>query len=688
MAEDGLLRLVRHGEITVLRLANPPVNTLSHALRLALVAAIARARGEGAKALVLIGEGRMFSAGAEMTEFGKPRKSPTLTEVIDALDAFPGLTVAAIHGHALGGGLELALGCRARVAAPGAKVGLPEVKRGILPGAGGTQRLPRLIGAEPALALIATGDAVPAERAVELGIIDRVLEGDLEAAAVAFAREVLASGGDIPRVRDRKASGELASYDRAAEAVVRKAGGMEAPPATAEAVRAALTLPFDEGMRAERALFDRLVASDQSRALRHVFFAEREAQKVPGLDGVTAFAIETVGVVGAGTMGAGIAMAFAAAGLPVVVVEREPEALARGLGRIEAAWRRSADGGKLSGDEVAARLARVRGTRDLAALRDADLVVEAVFEDLGVKQQVFGALDRLVRPGAILATNTSYLDVDAIGAATSRPELVLGLHFFSPAHVMRLVEIVRGKATAPVALATALAVARRLGKVPVVVGNGFGFVGNRVAFARSRQGELMLQEGALPWQIDRVLTGFGFAMGPFAVADLAGLDIGASARRAFGISFPIADAMVGAGRLGQKTGAGWYRYAADGRTAEPDAETERIIRKTAAALGKTEREIPAEEILDRMVLAMVNEGARVLEEGIVARASDIDVVFVHGYGWPAWRGGPMWYAENQGLALVRDRLAELAVRTGDDTLRPAPLLERLAATGEGFACAA
>lgn len=688
MVEDALVREVRHSEVVVLRLANPPVNTLKHALRAQLVAAIERAKSEGAKALVLIGEGRMFSAGAEMTEFGKPRLSPTLTEVIDALDAFPGLTVAAIHGHALGGGLELALGCRARVASPAAMVGLPEVKRGILPGAGGTQRLPRLIGAEPALALISTGDAVPAERALTLGIIDRLIEGDLEAGAVAFAREVLASGREIPRVRDRRAAGELASYDRAAEAVVRRARGMEAPPATAEAVRAALTVPFEEGMRTERALFDRLVAGDQSRALRHVFFAEREAQKVPGLEGVEPAPVERVGVVGAGTMGAGIAMAVAAAGLPVVVVERAADALARGLGRIEANWRRGVEAGKLTEAEMSERLGRIRGSTDLADLRDADLVIEAVFEDMEVKKAVFRDLDRSVRSGAILATNTSYLDVDAIATATSRPGLVLGLHFFSPAHVMRLLEIVRGKATEPGTLATALTVAKRIGKVAVVVGNGFGFVGNRIAFARSRQGELMLQEGALPWEIDRVLTAFGMAMGPFAVADLAGLDIGASARRAFGISFPMADAMVAAGRLGQKSGAGWYRYGADGRTGEPDPEAERIIRETAAKLGKTPRAIPPEEILDRMVLAMVNEGARVLEEGIAARASDIDVVFVHGYGWPAWRGGPMWYAENRGLAAVRDRLAELAALTGDETLRPAPLLERLAAAGEGFARAA
>ncbi|MDW8443599.1 MAG: 3-hydroxyacyl-CoA dehydrogenase NAD-binding domain-containing protein [Acetobacteraceae bacterium] len=674
--------------MVVLRLANPPVNTLKHALRAALVTAIERAKRDGIKALVLMGEGRMFSAGAEMTEFGKPRLSPTLTEVIDTLDAFPGLTVAAIHGHALGGGLELALGCRARVASPGAMVGLPEVKRGLVPGAGGTQRLPRLIGAEPALALIATGDAVPAERACELGIIDRVIEGDLEAGAVAFAREVLASGQEIPRVRDRRAAGELASFDRAAEAVVRRARGMEAPPATAEAVRAALTVPFEEGMRTERALFDRLVAGDQSRALRHVFFAEREALKVPGLEGVEPAPVERVGVVGAGTMGAGIAMAFAAAGFPVIVVERAADALARGLGRIEQTWRRSVEGGKLTAAEMSERLGRIRGSTDLADLRDADLVVEAVFEDLGVKQGVFRDLDRITRGGAILATNTSYLDVDAIAAATSRPGQVLGLHFFSPAQVMRLLEIVRGKATTPTALATSLELAKRLGKVPVVVGNCFGFVGNRMAFARSRQGELMLQEGALPWEIDRVLTDFGLAMGPFAVADLAGLDIGASARRAFGISFPIADAMVAAGRLGQKTGAGWYRYGADGRTGEPDAETERIIRETAARLGKTPRAIPPEEILDRMVLSMVNEGARVLAEGIAARASDIDIVFVHGYGWPAWRGGPMWYAENRGLSAVCDRLAELAAVTGDDTLRPAPLLERLARSGEGFARAA
>lgn len=688
VSDCALVKHVRYGDVHVLRLCNPPVNTLRHALRVALVQAIDAAAAEGARALVLIGEGRMFSAGAEMTEFGRPRLSPTLTEVIDTLDAFPGLTVAAIHGHALGGGLELALGCRARVAAPGAMVGLPEVKRGILPGAGGTQRLPRLIGAEPALALISTGDAVPVARAKELGIVDALIEGDLEQGAVAFARSILAEGRSIARVRDRTAAGDLASYDRAAAAVVQRARGMEAPPATAEAVRATLTLPFEEGMRAERALFERLVAGEQSRALRHIFFAEREAQKVAGLEGATARSVERVAVVGAGTMGGGIAMAFAQSGLPVVVVEATAEALARGLGRVEANWRRSVEAGRLSAEEMAARLALIRGTTDLDAVRDADLIIEAVFEDMGVKQSLFRDLDRIARPGAVLATNTSYLDVDAIASVTARPADVLGLHFFSPANVMRLIEVVRGAATGREALATALSVARRLGKVPVVVGNCFGFVGNRMAFQRSRQGELMLQEGALPWEIDTVMTQFGLAMGPFAVGDLAGLDIGGMVRRAFGLSFPIADAMVAAGRLGQKTGKGWYRYPEGGRTPEPDPETERMILEISASLGRTRRAIPAEEIVDRMTLSMVNEGARILEEGIAARASDIDVIFVHGYGWPAWRGGPMWYAEQRGLAAVRDRLSELAALTGDDTLRPAPLIERLAAAGEGFAKAA
>ncbi|GIX11965.1 3-hydroxyacyl-CoA dehydrogenase NAD-binding domain-containing protein [Elioraea sp.] len=685
MAEHAFVRHDRHGEVHVLRLANPPVNTLRHALRRELVAALDDAAAAGAKAVVLIGEGRMFSAGAEMTEFGGPRLEPTLTQVIDALDAFPGLTVAAIHGHALGGGLELALGCRARVAAPSAQVGLPEVKRGILPGAGGTQRLPRLIGAEPALALIATGDSVPAPRAKELGIIDAIIEGDLAEGAIAFARAALASGHAYARVRDRVAAGELAAFDAAAAAVAKRARGMEAPPATAEAVRAALTEPFEHGLATERRLFERLVRSEQSQALRHAFFAEREAQKVAGLAGIEPRPVARAAVVGAGTMGGGIAMSFAAAGIPITIVETTAEALARGLARVESNWRRSVKSGRLTDEDVSRLLGLIRGTTDLAEVRDADVVIEAVFEDMEVKQGVFRELDRLAKPGAVLATNTSYLDVDAIAGVTSRPGDVLGMHFFSPANVMRLLEIVRGRATTAAALATAIAVGRRIAKVPVVVGNCFGFVGNRMSFQRGRQGELMLQEGALPWEVDRVMTDFGLAMGPFAVADLAGLDIGGMVRNAFGIPFPIADAMVAAGRLGQKTGRGWYRYAGGSRTPEPDPETERMILEISASLGRTRRAIPPAEIVDRMTLSLVNEGARILEEGIAARASDIDVIFVNGYGWPAWRGGPMWHADRMGLPAVRDRLAELAALTGDDGLKPAPLIERLAASGGSFA---
>jgi 3-hydroxyacyl-CoA dehydrogenase len=685
MADQAFVLHERHGEVHVLRLANPPVNTLRHALRQELVAALDDAAAAGAKAVVLIGEGRMFSAGAEMTEFGGPRLEPTLTQVIDALDAFPGLTVAAIHGHALGGGLELALGCRARVAAPSAQVGLPEVKRGILPGAGGTQRLPRLIGAEPALALISTGDSVPAPRARELGIIDAIIEGDLLDGAIAYARAELAAGREHARVRDRTAAGDLAAFDAAASGVAKRARGMEAPPATAEAVRAALTEPFEQGLATERRLFDRLVKGEQSQALRHAFFAEREAQKVAGLDGIEARPVARAAVIGAGTMGGGIAMSFAAAGIPVTMVETTAEALARGLGRVESNWRRSARSGRMTEEDVSRLLGLIRGTTDLAEVRDAEVIIEAVFEDMEVKQGVFRELDRLAKPGAVLATNTSYLDVDAIAGVTSRPGDVLGMHFFSPANVMRLLEIVRGRETSAAALATAIAVGRRIGKVSVVVGNCFGFVGNRMSFQRGRQGELMLQEGALPWEVDKVMTAFGLAMGPFAVADLAGLDIGGMVRKAFGIPFPIADAMVAAGRLGQKTGKGWYRYADGSRTPEPDPETERMILEISARLGKTRRAIPAEEIVDRMTLSLVNEGARILEEGIAARASDIDVIFVNGYGWPAWRGGPMWHAERMGLGAVRDRLAELAALTGDEGLKPAPLIERLAASGGSFA---
>ncbi|MBW8270161.1 3-hydroxyacyl-CoA dehydrogenase NAD-binding domain-containing protein [Caldovatus aquaticus] len=689
MQQQDEAHYVQHaaeGDIHILRLANPPVNTLRAALRAELVAGLNAAREAGAKAVVIVGTGRMFSAGAEMTEFGKPRVPPGLHDIAEEIARFPGPVVAGIHGGAYGGGLELALACHARVAAKGTKLALPEVKRGILPGGGGTQRMPRLIGPIPALRMIVSGEPVTAEEALKLGFVDEVAEGDIEAAAVAFARRALAEGHRFVLARDRTdktAGADLAAFDAEVEALLRRSRGMLAPVNCAKSVRAALTEPFDQGLQTERALFNELVNSEQSLALRHIFFAEREAQKVPGVPpGTPTVKVAKAAVIGAGTMGGGIAMCFAAAGIPVTVVEADAEALQKGIERCAANWRRSRNAPPE--EEIRRRLSLMTGTTDMAAVGDADLVIEAVFEDIGVKEKVFAELDRHARPGAILASNTSTLDIDRIARATRRPRDVLGMHFFSPANIMRLLEIVRGRETSPEAIATAMEVGKAIGKVPVVVGNCDGFVGNRMTGKRGPQIEKLLAEGCLPQDIDRVMESYGMAMGPLATGDLAGLDIGAAVRRARGTVAPIADALVAAGRYGQKTGKGWYRYD-ENRRRHPDPEVERIILETSQRLGITRRRISDEEILDRLLLPMVNEGARILEEGIATRASDIDVVFVHGFGWPAWRGGPMFWADRVGLKEVRDRLARYAAATNDPNLQPAPLIERLAAEGGSFA---
>jgi 3-hydroxyacyl-CoA dehydrogenase len=679
---------VRHerlGETHVLRIANPPVNTLRTEVRVGLAAGLKAAAG--ARAVLIIGEGRGFSAGAEMTEFGKPRVPPSLTEVFDAIAAFPGLVVAAIHGNALGGGLELALACHARVASPGASLGLPEVKRGFVPGAGGTQRLPRLIGAEAAMDIIVTGEPVRSEKALALGFIDAVLEGPLEEAALAWTRNALAVGAKFTLAAertDRIAGQDMAAFDAKAATLLKRSRGQASPRGCVEAVRAAVTLPFAEGLERERALFAELVAGEQSRGLRHIFFGEREVLRVPGMPADTApLPVNRAVVIGAGTMGGGIAMSFANFGVPVTVVERDAGALEKGLARCRANWERTVTSGRLSQADYETRAALLTGSTDMAVVAEADLVIEAIYEDMDAKKAVFAELDRLARPGVVLASNTSTLDIDAIASVTKRPELVVGMHFFSPANVMRLLEIVRAKASSHAAIATAMAVGKRIGKLAVVVGNCDGFVGNRMTGKRSPQIEKLLQEGCLPQDIDRVMEGYGMAMGPLATGDLAGLDIGAAVRRARGTVAPIADALVAAGRYGQKTSAGWYKYD-EKRTRMPDPEVERIILETAEKLQIRRRTISDQEIIERLMLPMVNEGARILEEGIAARAIDIDVIFVNGFGWPAWRGGPMFWADQLGLATVRDRLAHYAETTNSPDLKPAALIETLASQGGRF----
>ena len=689
MAEgSGFVEHAVDGDVHVLRIANPPVNTLRTEVRAGLLEGLRAAHKAGARAVVLVGSGRGFSAGAEMTEFGKPRQPPSLPDVFDAIEASDAPVVAAIHGNALGGGLELALACHARVASPGGQLGLPEVKRGFVPGAGGTQRLPRLIGLE-ALRMIVSGEPVTAEEAQRLGFVDAVLQGELEKAAVAWARDAAASGRRFALARDRtdKIQGQgMAAFDAAAQKLLARSRGQESPKGCVEAVRAAFTLPFEEGLKRERDLFQTLVSGEQSKALRHVFFGEREAQRVPGVPADTKpLPVQRLVVIGGGTMGGGISMSAANFGMPVTMVETSAEALEKGLNRCRANWQRTVDSGRLKPEEMERRSALLKGSTDFdAAVREADLVIEAVFEDMAVKKEIFARLDKVARPGIVLASNTSTLDVDEIASATSRPELVCGMHFFSPANVMRLLEIVRGAKTSAQTLATAMDVGKRIGKLNVVVGNCDGFVGNRMTGKRGPQVEKLLLEGALPQDIDRVMEGYGMAMGPLATGDLAGLDIGAAVRKARGTVAPIADAIVAKGRFGQKTGAGYYRYD-ENRKRQPDPEVEKIILEVAEKMQVRRRKIEDGEILERLLLPMVNEGARILEEGIAARPVDIDVVFVNGFGWPAWRGGPMFWADSVGLAQVRDKLAHYAEATGDSNLRPAPLIERLAAEGGSFA---
>jgi len=679
---------VRHQDgVAVVAMDNPPVNALGIVLRSGLMQAMERLRADpSVKAVVLAGTARAFSGGADITEFGKPPQDPNLRQVIAAIEDMPMPVVAAIQGVALGGGLELALGCHARVAWTTARLGLPEVKLGLLPGAGGTQRLPRVVGIEKALSMIVTGNPIGAKEASECGLVDALLDGAYPDAAVEFARTVPGHESGRRRVRDRDdalapAREDPGLIDRVAAPLL-KASGAAAPRACVESVRGAVTMPFDEGLANERRLFEQLVTGDESRAQRHAFFAEREAQKPDLPPGTQPRPIARAAVIGAGTMGGGIAMCFANAGIPVTVIETEQAALDRGMARVAELYATSAKRGSITAAQAEERRGRIQGRLGLEGVEGADIVVEAVFEDMGVKKQVFGELDRLAKPGAVLATNTSYLDIDEIAAATSRPGDVLGMHFFSPANVMKLLEVVRGRGTNPDVIATASDVGKKLAKVGIVVGNCFGFVGNRMLARRSDAAERLLLDGASPQDVDAALVAFGFRMGPFAMGDLAGLDIGMRIRKAFGKRAPVSDALCEAGRYGQKTGRGYYLY--EGRNATPDPAVDRIIAAESEKLGITRHPIGADEITERLVYPMINEGARILEEGIAARPGDIDAIWLHGYNWPAWRGGPMFYADLVGLPRIRDRLQDFFAATGDELLRPAPLLTRLADAGQGF----
>ena len=680
------------GDIAIITINSPPVNALGHAVREGLTLALAAAKADRAiKGIVIACAGRTFCAGADITEFGKPRKAPSLADVIVALEGIAKPVVAAVHGTTLGGGLELAMACHLRIAAPGTRLGLPEVKLGILPGAGGTQRLPRAIGPLKALERIVSGDPMTAADALADGLVHAIAEGDLTAAAIALARATVASGQLPPLLRDDERKlvsvrAERAAFDAAARDLLKRKRGQEAPAACAKAVANALDLPFDQGVAAEGEAFLHLVAGEQSRAQRHIFFAEREALKIPGVGPeMKPRRVAKAAVIGAGTMGGGIAMCFANVGIPVVLIDTTEEAVMRGRGIIEKNYRNTAARGGLSAADVDQRLGLITTASSIEAAADADLVIEAVFENMAVKQQLFAALDKIAKPGAILATNTSTLDVDVIASATKRPSDVLGMHFFSPANVMKLLEVVRAKTTAPDALATAMAVGRQINKTAVVSGVCDGFIGNRMLAKRSIEAERLILEGADLAAVDATVVEFGFPMGPYAMADLAGLDVGWRIRQARGTKAAISDALCEAGRFGQKTGRGYFLYEAGSRVPKTDPEVTALIRAKAKALGLTQRAIGPQETLERMLYPMINEAARILDEGIALRASDIDVVWVFGYGWPAWRGGPMHYADSVGLGKIAARLSDYAAQTGDASLQPAPLLARLAAEGKGFA---
>jgi len=687
-AINAVASLAVEGEIAILSINSPPVNALSHAVREGVVQGMQQAiENPAVKAVVLICEGRTFIAGADITEFSKPLKDPSLLDTENSVEHSSKPVIAAIHGTALGGGFELALCCHYRVAVPSAKFGLPEVHLGLLPGAGGTQRLPRVVGPQAALEMMLGGKHVDAKFALSNGIVDELVpEGELQSAAVAYARQVVAEKRPLKKVRDLNdkvvaARGKSQIFEEARKANARKFRGYIAPEYIIRCVEAAVNLPFEEGIAFERKLFNELMQGAQSAAQRYVFFSERQVWKIPDLANDTPLvAIKKVGVVGAGTMGGGISMNFANVGIPVTLVETRQEALERGLGVIRKNYERSTKSGKLTMADVDKRMALLKGTLDLEELADCDLVIEAVFENMEVKQGVFAKLDRIVKQGAILASNTSYLDLNQIAAATQRPESVIGLHFFSPANVMRLLEVVRGAKTSNSAIATAMQLAKKIGKIAALVGVCPGFVGNRILFARQNQANAMLLEGALPWDIDRVIYDFGLPMGPFAMADLAGLDLGWVKEKS--TSSTIREVLCEKDRRGQKTGAGFYDYD-EQRNARPSPVTEQIVKDFAARSGNPQRKISDEEILERCIYAQINEGAKILEEGIAIRPSDIDIVWINGYGWPAYRGGPMFYADTVGLQKVVAKLKEHAPKLGKD-FTISPLLEKLAAEGKRF----
>lgn len=675
-------------EVALITLNAPPVNALSAAMRAGLIAAVAKAEADSAvRAIVITGGDRIFCAGADITEFGKPPVPPSLPEVLARIEAASKPIVAAVNGVALGGGCELALACPARIAGRKAAFGLPEIKLGLVPGAGGTQRLPRILPPLEAFQMMLSGDPVSAADAVSKGLASE--GGDDAVTAARKAALALADAGHWPISSERGITLDAAqrqAFDAATAEATRKHGALENTAALIHATEAALSLPFAEGLAIERAEFTRLVRSEQAKALRHVFFAERQAAQIPGIGReVLTRPVHRVAVIGAGTMGGGIAMTFANAGLNVTLIETTSDLLEKGLERIRATYAVSLKRGSIPQSAMDDALSKITGAVGLSAVAGADLVVEAAFEDMAVKRQIFSEIGKLAGPGAILATNTSYLDVNEIAAVSGRAADVLGLHFFSPANVMRLLEVVRGDQTAPDVLATAVALGRKIGKLPVVSGVCFGFIGNRMLAQRTRAAERLLLAGNGPAEIDAAITGFGFRMGQFAMLDLAGIDIGWRTRKAFGGFAPVGDRLAEMGRFGQKTGRGFYLYPEGARKGVTDPEVTRIAETEAKALGIAPDPVGPDQIIERLFYPMVNEGARILDEGIAYRASDIDLVWINGYGWPNWTGGPMFWAESIGLEKVVASLRAQAQQLNAPELEPAPLLVRLAEEGRGFA---
>jgi 3-hydroxyacyl-CoA dehydrogenase len=685
------------GQVAVITLNNPPVNGLGLATRTAAVEGIQKAEADDAvKAIVLTGAGKAFSGGADIREFNSPKAltEPTLHTLIRAVENCSKPVVAAIHSVAMGGGLELALGCNYRVAVPGAQIALPEVKLGLLPGAGGTQRLPRLLGLEQALEMVVTGTPVLSEKLAGTALFDEVFPAgtDLLAAAIAFAGKV-ADVRPLPKVRDRAVEhpDRDAFLAAARERVKASAGPFPAPVACVEAVAAAATMPFEDGLKFERERFLHLRQTTESKALRHSFFAERAASKVPDVPADTPTrAIARAAVVGAGTMGGGIAMCFANAGIPVTILEMKQEALDKGFATIRKNYESTVRKGKLTAEKLEQRMQLITGTLSYDEIAQADIVIEAVFEDMAVKSEVFGQLDKAMKPGAILATNTSTLNVNKLADVTGRPQDVIGLHFFSPANVMKLLEIVRGAKTGKDVLATALALSKKLKKTGVVAGVCDGFIGNRMLEQYLRQAGFLLDEGCTPAQVDKAIEKFGFAMGPFRMSDLAGNDVGWYVRKRRALETPhlayskTADILCEQGRFGQKTGAGWYDYKPGDRTAYPSQQVNDMIAEYSRTEGIERRKVSDEEIIERLVYALVNEGARILEEGIALRASDIDMVYLSGYGFPLHRGGPMFYADTVGLPGVLQAMERYGRGRHGEVWAPAPLMVRLAVEGRGF----